>query len=182
MSTRWCRQRSMKRRDRNVGADAEAGAASFGTQPFVIASQDCSGIIVVNKAGQRNGHLADQMCLAGIIRHNDALVVGANGVDNLIAAARHRFLLFSLIFDMRREDLLCDLQALDACRLQAIESILIHAICKSLVTRWQPEAVLLDQVHREGFAALEESFTAMAGIENRIVAVHLQIVLKAKEY
>lgn len=41
--------------------------------------------------------------------------------------------------------------------------------------------MLLDQVHREGFAALEKSFTAMAGIENRIVAVHLQIVLKAKE-
>lgn len=169
----------MKRRDRNVGADAEEEAESFGTQPFVIASQDCSGIIVVNKAGQRDGHLADQMCFAGIIGHNYALVVGPNGIDNLIAAARHRFLQFSLILDMRREDLLCDLQALDACRLKAIESIFIHAICKSLVTRWQPEAVLLNQVHRKGFATLEESFTAMAGIKNRIVAVHLQIVLKA---
>lgn len=99
----------MKRRDRNVGADAEAGAASFGTQPFAIASQDCSGIIVVNKAGQRDGHLADQMCLAGIIGHNDALVVGANGIDNLIAAACRGFLQFSLILDMRREDLLCHL-------------------------------------------------------------------------
>lgn len=67
----------------------------------------CRSDIIVNKAGQRDGHLADQMRLVGIIGYNDALIVSGNGIDNLIAATRHGFLLLSLILDMRREDLLC---------------------------------------------------------------------------
>lgn len=91
--------------------------------------------LCVVEAGQRDGHLADQMCLVGIVGDDNTLKIGANRIDNLVAAALECDVQISLLLDMGRKDLLCYLEALDARHLQPIEAVLVYAIGEALVAR-----------------------------------------------